>query len=103
MGGEGFSGKGNRVILVNRKGKVAQELPDKMQIVAGDATDSTSVYQICMEADTVFHCAMPSYTEWPDQFPPLTKGILEGVSKAGAKLIYGDNLYMYGDTKGRSN
>lgn len=93
--------EGNQVTLVNRKGKVAQELPDKMQIVAGDATDSTSVYRICMEADAVFHCAMPPYTEWPDQFPPLTKGILEGVSKAGAKLIYGDNLYMYGDTEGR--
>ena len=29
----------------------------------------------------------------------MTKGILEGVSRTGAKLIYGDNLYMYGNTK----
>ena len=96
-----LAGKGKQVTLVNRKGKIAQNLSDQIKIVAGDATDSTSVYQICMEADVVFHCAMPPYTEWPDKFPPLTKGILEGVSQAGAKLIYGDNLYMYGDTEGR--
>jgi nucleoside-diphosphate-sugar epimerase len=94
--------KGAQVTLVNRKGKTEQKLPELVEIVAGDATDSSIVHQICKEADAVFHCAMPPYTEWPDKFPPLTKGILEGVSRAGAKLIYGDNLYMYGDTEGRS-
>ena len=93
--------KGAQVTLVNRKGETEQKLPEQVEIVAGDATDSSIVHQICKEADAVFHCAMPSYTEWPAKFPPLTKGILEGVSRAGAKLIYGDNLYMYGDTEGR--
>jgi len=91
--------KGAQVTLVNRKGEIGQKLPEQVEIVAGDATDSSIVHQICKEADAVFHCAMPPYTEWPDKFPPLTKGILEGVSRAGAKLIYGDNLYMYGYTK----
>ena len=93
--------KGKQVTLVNRKGKITQKLSDQIKFAVGDATDSASVYQICKEADVVFHCAMPPYIEWPDKFPPLTKGILEGVSRAGAKLIYGDNLYMYGDTEGR--
>jgi len=93
--------KGKQVILVNRKGKVEEKLFDQIKVSAVDATDPASVYQICKEADVVFHCAMPSYTEWPDKFPSLTKGILEGVSRAGAKLVYGDNLYMYGDTGGR--
>jgi nucleoside-diphosphate-sugar epimerase len=93
--------KGAQVTLVNRKGGIEQKLPKQVEIVAGDATDSSIVHQICKEADAVFHCAMPPYTEWPDKFPPLTKGVLEGVSRAGAKLIYGDNLYMYGDTEGR--
>ncbi len=93
--------KGKKVTLVNRKGTIAQELSNHIEIVSGDATNSTTVFQICKGADVVFHCAMPPYTEWPDKFPPLTKGILEGVSRVGAKLIYGDNLYMYGDTEGR--
>jgi len=93
--------KGEQVALVNRKGKIEQKLPEKIEIVAGDATDSSIVHEICKEADVVFHCAMPPYTEWPDKFPPLTKGILEGVSRTGAKLIYGDNLYMYGYTEGK--
>ena len=51
-------------------------------------------------ADAVFHCAQPEYHEWPEKFPPITSGILEGVSRSEAKLIFGDNLYMYGSTGG---
>jgi nucleoside-diphosphate-sugar epimerase len=93
--------KGKPVTLVNRKGEIEQKLPKQVGIVAGDATDSNIVHQICKEADAVFHCAMPPYTEWPDKFPSLTKGILKGVSLTGAKLIFGDNLYMYGATEGK--
>jgi len=93
--------KNVRVTLVNRKGEIEQKLPEQVEIIAGDATDPNIVHRICKEADAIFHCAMPPYTEWPDKFPSLTNGILEGVSREGTKLIYGDNLYMYGDTDGR--
>ena len=90
--------RGDQVTLVNRSGKIAESsLPAPVDVVACDATDADAVYQTCQGADVAFHCAMPPYTAWPEQFPPLTKGILGGVSRAGAKLIYGDNLYMYGD------
>jgi nucleoside-diphosphate-sugar epimerase len=49
----------------------------------------------------VFHCAQPAYTEWPEKFPPITDGILEGVSRTNARLVMGDNLYMYGPTNGQ--
>jgi len=42
------------------------------------------------------HCAMPPYTEWPGLFPAITYGIMRGAISTEAKLIYGDNLYMYG-------
>lgn len=92
--------KGEQVTLVNRKGQIKQKLAKQIEIVAGDATNSNAVHQICKEADTVFHCAMPPYTDWPDKFPPLTRGILEGVARTNARLVYGDNLYMYGPTGG---
>lgn len=95
-----LSEKGEWVTLVNRSGNVDQKLPENVEVVAGDATDSSVVLRICKGADKVFHCAMPAYTEWAEKFPALTQGILEGVKPTGAKLIYCDNLYMYGDTQG---
>jgi nucleoside-diphosphate-sugar epimerase len=92
--------QGKHVTVVNRSGKVTNKISDQIKVAAGNLSDSAAVYKICKNADSVFHCAMPPYTQWPEQFPSLTKGILEGVKKAGCKLIYGDNLYGYGDTKG---
>ena len=93
--------KGRQVTLINRSGKIGEPSAIPMDVIACDATDPDAVYQVCQGADVVFHCAMPPYTAWPEAFPPLTKGILGGVSRTGAKLIYGDNLYMYGDVGGR--
>ncbi len=93
--------KGSTVSMVNRSGRVDWQLSSGVEIAAGDATDTDTVYQLCKNAETVFHCAMPPYTEWPQKFPALQKGILDGVARSGAKLIFGDNLYMYGDTHGQ--
>src|SRR5829696_1466362 len=38
---------------------------------------------------------------WPQLFPRLQAGVLEGAAAAGAKLIAIENLYMYGPTDGR--
>lgn len=94
-------GKGNQVTMVNRSGKVAIELPDNVEIIAADATDHDAVSSICKDAEVVYHCAMPPYTKWPEMFPPLMKSILDGVISTNAKLIFGDNLYMYGPTGGK--
>lgn len=92
--------QGRPVTVVNRSGKVSNRISKQIKVIAGNANDSTTVYEICKGAKYVFHCAMPPYTQWPDKFPQLTKGILDGVKQAGCRLIYGDNLYGYGDTKG---
>jgi len=44
----------------------------------------------------------PEYNEWTTKFVPLQNAILEGASATGAKLIVGDNLYMYGKLMARS-
>ncbi len=88
------------ITLVNRRGHAPEALPAGVNIVAGDATNPDSVAVLTAGTDVVFHCAQPEYHEWPEKFPPITAGILEGVSRSGAKLIFGDNLYMYGSTGG---
>ena len=54
----------------------------------------------CEGASVVYHCANAPYTDWPNQFPPMTDNIIEGAAGAGAKLVYADNLYMYGPLVG---
>lgn len=80
--------------MVNRSGQLPGD--DKVQVIRGDASQGSNAIEICKDASVVYHCAQPGYLNWPKQFPALTKGILEGAAAANAKLIYADNLYMYG-------
>ncbi len=88
------------ITLVNRSGTLSETLPPNVEIVSGDATDPHQVAAICDAAETAFHCAQPGYSEWPEKFPPMTEGILRGVSETQARLVFGDNLYMYGPVEG---
>jgi nucleoside-diphosphate-sugar epimerase len=89
-----------QVTLVNRRGEVEEGLPAGVTVVAGDATDADNVAELCAAADAVFQCAQPPYERWPEQFPPIIDGLIAGVSRTGARLVVGDNLYMYGPTGG---
>ncbi len=93
--------KGQQVILVNRSGKVEAQLNPQIQFASCDANDPAQVAEVCKEANVVFHCAMPPYTQWPEKFPAVMKGIIDGVAQTKAKLVFGDNLYMYGPTNGQ--
>ncbi|MBP7998056.1 MAG: NAD-dependent epimerase/dehydratase family protein [Chloroflexi bacterium] len=93
--------QGLPVRLVNRRGRAPEPLPPSVEIVAGDVTNPADVARLCTGAKTVFLCAQPSYTEWPEKFPPLIQGVIQGLSGLGVKLVFGDNLYMYGSTHGQ--
>lgn len=94
-------GRGAPVTLVNRRGQVHEALPAGVDLVQADLTDPTAVAQVTQGAQVVYATAQPAYTAWPAQFPPLMESILAGVAQSGAKLVFGDNLYMYGPTGGR--
>jgi nucleoside-diphosphate-sugar epimerase len=90
--------KGKEVKMVNRTG--LGNVPDRTFLRKGDATDSERCRVLCKDAKLVFHCAMPPYTLWPQLFPAITLGIVEGARYAGANLVYADNLYAYGNISG---
>ena len=48
----------------------------------------------------VYQCAAPRYSQWPHLMPALMRGVTDGASAAGARLVYGDNLYAYGRVAG---
>jgi nucleoside-diphosphate-sugar epimerase len=87
-----------RVRLVNRSGKA--NAPLGVEVVAADVTDPAAARKVCEGAAVVFHCATGPYGRWAQTLPPIMAGIIEGASRAGARLVYGDNLYAYGPVDG---
>jgi nucleoside-diphosphate-sugar epimerase len=90
------SGKGVR--LVNRSGKAPA--PTGVEVFAADASDSAAARRACEGAHAVFHCATNSYGQWDKVLPPIMNGVIEAATTAGARLVYGDNLYAYGPVNG---
>ena len=89
---------GLQVRLVNRSGKA--DAPQGVEVVAADVTDPAAARKVCEGAAVVFHCAGGPYGRWMQTLPPIMNGIIEGASAAGARLVYGDNLYAYGPVDG---
>jgi nucleoside-diphosphate-sugar epimerase len=90
--------QGKRVRAVNRSGKA--DLPASVEIVRGDALSTESMRGVCAGASVVYNCVNVPYPEWESKFPPMMQHISEAASAANAKLIFADNLYMYGRVKG---
>jgi nucleoside-diphosphate-sugar epimerase len=91
--------RGRRVRMVNRSGRA--RVPDGVEVVGGDATDEAFATETSAGAAVVYFALNPPYNKWPELFPRLQAGVLEGAASAGAKLVAMENLYMYGPTGGR--
>lgn len=90
---------GKSVRVVNRSGK-ASRLPASVEVIASDAYDLHRNIELTRGASAVYQCAQPAYSEWVEKFPPLQQAILEAAASNGARLVVGDNLYMYGRFSG---
>src|SRR5215213_5264328 len=91
--------RGRRVRMVNRSGRAG--VPEGVEVLGGDATDEAFAREASRGASVVYFALNPPYDKWPELFPPLQAGVLEGAASAGARLIAMENLYMYGPTSGR--
>ncbi|MFQ5399539.1 MAG: SDR family oxidoreductase [Anaerolineae bacterium] len=93
-----LAAQGKRVRAVNRRGDA--DVPPGVERVKGDAADPASCKAACQGAAVVYHCVNARYDKWPQTLPAIMAGIIEGAASAGAKLVYVDNLYMYGKVSG---
>jgi nucleoside-diphosphate-sugar epimerase len=93
-----LAGRGLPARAVTRSGK--GDVPEGVEQVAADVGTAEGARQACEGAAVVYHCAQPPYTKWPELFPPLTQAVLDGAAAAGAKLVFADNLYLYGPPDG---
>lgn len=107
LGGSGAAGsalvrelarQGRRVWAVSRRPLAA--LPAGAEWRPANVNDPASVAAVTQGADIVYHAAQPEYTRWAQDFPAMNRAVLEGVSRSGAKLVFVDNLYMYGPVNG---
>ncbi len=87
-----------RVRAVNRSGR--GELPPGAELVAADASDETSLAQALAGATVLYHCASTPYHTWPKTLPPIMTAVIKAAAAAGARIVYGDNLYAYGPVAG---
>lgn len=90
--------RGHRVRGVNRAGDA--ELPEGIDRAAADVTRPDDLRRVLAGADVVYHCAQPPYTRWAEGFPPMNRAIVDATAEAGAKLVFADNLYLYGPIQG---
>lgn len=91
--------RGEAVRVVNRSGRMPAA-PEAVEVIAGDAYRVDTVRRLTSGAEVVYQCAQPAYDHWEQDFPPLQAAILEGAAASGARLVIGDNLYMYGEVDG---
>lgn len=93
--------RSKKVRMVNRSGKM-QDAPKGVEIKAADAYDLDQARAAAKGAEVVYNCAVPPYNAkvWERDLPKLWENILESASSANAKLVIGDNLYMYDNVAG---
>lgn len=91
--------RGLSVRLVNSSGRASA--PEGVEVVKGNAYSVESTTSLAEGAAVVYQCAQPPYHEWPQKFPALQAAILEGAAANKAKLVIGENLYMYGEVSDR--
>jgi nucleoside-diphosphate-sugar epimerase len=88
--------RGKAVRAVSRRG----DAPDGAQGAAADAADPAEAAVAARGAAVVHHCVNPGYTRWPELLPPISRSILGAAESSGAKLVFADNLYVYGPVDG---
>jgi len=68
---------------------------------AADVTDPEAAADAAKGASVVYQCVNAPYSQWPELFPPLQRGVLAAAGRTGALLVALENLYGYGPTGGR--
>jgi nucleoside-diphosphate-sugar epimerase len=85
-----------QVLSRNRPAGLAQGVDWR----SADATDADAATEALADATVVYQCLNAPYTDWPERFPPLQRGVLTAAERTGALLVTLENVYAYGPTAG---
>ena len=71
-------------------------LPESVELIQSDVTDSGSMPKACEGAAVVYHCVSVPHSKWVDLMPTIAANILTGAKKTGTRLAFPSNVYGYG-------
>jgi len=86
--------QGRHVRAVARREIVG--LPAGVEQVRADLSAPEEASRAIAGATVVYHAAQPAYDKWPGNFERLNASVGDAAAAAGARLVFADNLYMYG-------
>jgi nucleoside-diphosphate-sugar epimerase len=86
--------RGKWVRGVNRSGHA--NVPLVVEMLKADATNPSSMREVCQGATVVYNCVNPPFAQWIQIFPAVMEAIIEGAAAADAKLVFADDTWMYG-------
>jgi nucleoside-diphosphate-sugar epimerase len=93
-----LAARGHDVTAVSRRGDAPA--PDGTRRAAADLYDPAATRKVCAGAEVAVLAAMPPYHAWAGNFDRLLDAVLDAVATAAARLVFVDNLYMYGPAAG---
>jgi len=90
---------GEKIRLVSRNTKRI----DGAEVFAADVLNREQVFQAVKGSDIVYLLVGLEYNikVWRTSWPVIMKNTIDACKDAGAKLIFFDNVYMYGKVKGK--
>lgn len=91
-------GSGARLRTVSRSGAG----PEGADRARADLTDEGSVLRVVDEGSTVYLLAGLPYDRrvWREQWPRIMRNVVTACESKGARLVFFDNVYMYGKVEG---
>ena len=73
-------------------------LPAGVEWRAADASVPEAAATAAAGASVVYQCLNAPYTDWPQRFPALQRGVMSAAERTGALLVSLENIYAYGPT-----
>src|SRR3954464_4127172 len=91
--------QGREVVLVSRSGAGPEVAGVRRE--TADAADADRLTGVAEGAQALYNCVNPpSYTVWPQFWPPVAAAFLEAAERSGAVLVTTAPLYAYGPVDG---
>jgi nucleoside-diphosphate-sugar epimerase len=86
---------GKRVRAVNRSGAKPRLLPDDVELVSADVSDSRTAHEAARGASVLYQALNPPYHRWHELFPGLQASALAAAQAENARYVSIENLYIY--------
>ena len=89
----------DKIRLVSRNPKV---VTGKEELVSADLTSAEQVLKAVKGSDVVYLTAGLQYDSkvWQEQWPKLMQNVINACKENKSKLVFFDNVYMYGKVVG---